>query len=65
MSLFSPQRRRRIAALLAATLSGGVTFESCETRFKEAAVAGTTEYLYSIFNPTTIVELLFDLDEET
>jgi|GEM_PF-2201595 len=45
MKTLNEQRRRRIAISLMAILGGGTVFGGCETRFKEAAVDGTTTTL--------------------
>ncbi len=41
--------RTKVATMLAVTLGGGTMFGGCETRLKEALVAGTKDYFLNDF----------------
>ncbi|RME40507.1 MAG: hypothetical protein D6788_03185 [Planctomycetota bacterium] len=43
-------------------LSGGTLFSTCETRVRDAAVQGTKNFFFSLFNPTTVVQTIFGED---
>lgn len=57
--------RSKIAALLASAAVGGVVFNNCQTRIKEAAVAGTESYLLEVLlDPVNLVDVLFGSDSQ-
>ncbi len=55
--------RSKLAMVLAAALTSGTLFLSCQTRFKDAVVDGATSYLFSILDPETIVGLIVEPDD--
>jgi hypothetical protein len=54
------QTRCKLARFLAVAVTGGTLLSSCPTRLKEGIVAGSTDYLYTLLNPTSIVALFTD-----
>lgn len=57
--------RSRVAAVLASAAVGGVVFNNCQTRIKEATVAGTESYLLNVLlNPVNLVDVLFPSDSQ-
>lgn len=58
----SKSSRSKWALLASVALGGGTVFGACETRFKEAAVAGVEDYILS---PNRIVDVftLLGLDD--
>lgn len=50
---------------LAAALASGSLVSTCDTRLKEAAVAGTKDLLFTLLSPTTFVDLLFSDADDT
>lgn len=59
-SQFSAVRRSKLGLTLAAALAGGSLLGTCQTRLKDAVVGGSTDYLYTLLDPTAIVGLLSD-----
>lgn len=55
-----PQRSRTMRTVLAlvAAMAGGSVCGTCEMRFKDALVSGTTDYLAALLDPTVIVDLV-------
>ena len=53
-------RRSKIALTLFAALSSGSLAVSCETRFKDAAVDATRQYILGLLDPANLVDLLVD-----
>ncbi len=51
MKTSNTQRLRRWGLVLVATLSGGTTFASCDTRIRQDLVDGTKTFLFSLFDP--------------
>jgi hypothetical protein len=53
---------RRIAVFAAIVASGGIPISGCETRFKEAVVGGTKDYVSAtLSNPQTTAVVLDSL----
>ncbi len=57
-------RHNKLALAMAAALAGGSLFSACDTRLRDAAVDGSKSYLFSLLDPTTLIEALVD-DTET
>jgi hypothetical protein len=49
---------------MAAALAGGSLFSACDTRLRDAAVDGSKSYLFSLLDPTALIEAFVD-DTET
>lgn len=57
--LRNKRRRARISGALCALLAGGSTLSACQTRVKEAAVAGATNFiLFQALSPDTVLSAL-------
>ena len=54
--------RSKLALTLAAALMGGSLLSTCQTRFKEAVISGSTDYLYTLLSPTSVLGLFGDSD---
>ena len=52
--------RSKVALTLFAALSSGSLAVSCETRFKDAAVDATRQYVLGLLDPAYFVDLLID-----
>ena len=52
-------RRSRLALTVAAALAGGTMLNTCETRLRDAVVAGSKDFLFSVLDPNAIVDALF------
>ena len=50
--------RRKRALMLMAALAGGMLPISCQVRFRDGVVAGTTAYVFSLLDPTLYIESL-------
>lgn len=60
------QRRfRRAGMALFATLAGGTTLQTCETRLRDAITTGTRTYISTFLDPTSILGALFAADTDT
>ena len=58
-------RPRRWALMLAAALSGGSTFASCDTRIRQDLVAGTKNWIFSLFDPNLYLDsILLDSSDQ-
>ena len=57
-------RPKKLVWPVVAALAGGSLATSCQTRVRDAAVAGTKDFFYAVFNPTTFVELLTECGDE-
>ena len=62
---FGTRRKKKLAMTLAAALASGSLLTTCQTRLKEAAVAGTKDLLFTLLSPTTFVDLLFSDADDT
>ncbi len=47
-----------------ATLAGGSLFSTCQTRVRDSIVDGSTAFLFSILDPTSVADLLLGDDED-
>lgn len=63
----SPERRpaaqnrrseaaRKLMVTMLIALSGGTTFATCQSRFRDATVQASKDFVLSLFDPTTIVQ---------
>ncbi len=50
--------RTKFVLTLVATLAGGSMFTSCQTRLRDAVVAGSKDYLVTLLDPASFVEFL-------
>lgn len=50
--------RQRLLRSLVAILASGSLFQTCETRLRDAFVTGTRDYVLSLLNPETFLELI-------
>ncbi len=58
MNRKKPERiGHRVVRLLLVASTGGVVFESCVTRFGDAVVVGTKNYISSILSPEFLADL--------
>lgn len=53
-----PKIRSRLATALLLAGSGGTLFSSCETRFRDAFVAGTKDFFLSFLDPQNLANFL-------
>ncbi len=58
----SSRRRGKTIVALFAFLSGGSLMGGCETRFKEAAMDTTRQFVLGLLDPVTIAELILGED---
>ena len=49
---------RKVRWTLTAALAGGSLFGACEVRFRDAIVSGSKDYLRTLLDPTSILQLL-------
>ena len=54
-------RKQRIVQVLAVALAGGLLPISCQTRFRDAVVAGTKNYVSTLLDPSLYISDLFAL----
>jgi len=62
--MMKKETRRRLVQALVSAMLGGSLFTSCDTRFREAAVSGATNYFLSLLDPTTIIESITNTDSD-
>jgi hypothetical protein len=49
---------RKVRWTLTAALAGGSLFGACEVRFRDAIVSGSKDYLRTLLDPASILQLL-------
>jgi hypothetical protein len=49
---------RKVRWTLTAALAGGSLFGACEVRFRDAIVSGSKDYLRTLLDPSSILQLL-------
>ena len=49
---------RKVRWTLTAALAGGSLFGACEVRFRDAIVSGFKDYLRTLLDPSSILQLL-------
>lgn len=54
------RHRSRLAASLSLLLAGGSLFGACEMRFRDAFVAASQDFLFTLLDADTIVGLILD-----
>lgn len=60
------RRVRKWGLLLMATLSGGTTFVSCDTRLRQDIVDGTKAWIFSLLDPNLFLDALnINVDEDS
>lgn len=49
-----------MTSLVVAVLAGGSLLQTCEVRFRDAAVAGTRNYIRTLLDPSSVLQVLIE-----
>ena len=53
-----PANHRKLSLALSAALAGGSLLTTCEARLKDAVVGGTKDFISTLLDPSTYIELI-------